>query len=121
MSTSALASPITAIATSVGREGGQGDDEQQRGRPQQDADAEVGGDATVGRRHQRHEAADDAADPEHRAEQADAGLAEVEQVEGDAHLEDEGGAGHDGLGRHQGGDEAQVGVGRRWCGTRPLA
>ena len=50
MSTSELASPITAHRHERRRERGHGDDEQQRCRPQQHADAEVGGDATAGRR-----------------------------------------------------------------------
>ena len=111
MSTSALASPITDIATSVGAERRHGDDEQQRRRPQQHTDAEVGGDAARASPHQGHEAAEDAADAEHRAEQADARLAELEQVEGDAHLVDQRRAGDDRLRRHQRGDQAQVATG----------
>ncbi len=86
-----------------------GDEEQWR-RPEQHAHSEVEREASPLRKHEGHEAADEAADPHHRVEVADSRAAEVEQVESERDDKDEGRARDDGLCAVDADDESQVAV-----------
>ena len=95
-----------------------GDSEQWR-RPEQHAHSEVEREASPLRKHESHEAADEASDSHHRVEVADSRAAEVEQVESERDDEDEGRARDDGLCAVDADDESQVAVAEN--GAKPRA
>ena len=136
MSTRELPRPISTIAAAATPTVGHAAISEQRRRPEQHAHSEVEREASALRKHESHEAADEAADPHHRVEVADSRAAEVEQVESERDDEDEGRARDDGLCAVDADDEPQVAVAEngsksrarvaekrsalilRFCGTR---